>query len=535
MDLRAQLTLIRSWLSLLVVSFIMAGVLAYLVSGQLPKAYEARVSMLVGQSLSSVNPDYTQLLASQTLSSTYARVATTRPILEAVIRRLRLDATPNELLERVRADADPDSTLLTLTVEDGDPDRAARIANAMADQLIAASPSVQGPQADLQASIEEDLEATRTLISATQADIEELVAIDPRNAEQERQLAGLETRLLSLRSTYTTLLTLSSSSAASQLTVIEPAVAPDTPAAPQPVLNAIVGSFIGLLLAAGFVSLMAYLDDRVKSADDVLELTGLPSLGAVKRMRSGQGRSPIYRLVTLLYPRSPATEAYRTLRTNIEFASIDSPVHSLLITSAIPGEGKTVTAANLAIAFAQTGRRVLLVDADLRKPGVDAIFNLPNDRGLTTLIHQESATLGDVVQNTEQERLQVLTTGHLVPNPAEVLGSQRTRTIFERLLKEYDLVIVDSPPVQVVADAIILSSYLDGTLLVIDAARTRRAAVRNGREALAKADATVLGAVLNRLPESTTDEQLYYGEYYGAGSSTARRGDPAASVEETAR
>jgi capsular exopolysaccharide synthesis family protein len=535
LDLRAQLNLVRSWLSLLVVSFVLAGVFAYLVSGQLPKVYEARATMLVGQSLSSVNPDYTQLLASQTLSSTYSRVATTRPVLEAVISRLGLGVSPGQLLERVRADAETDSTLLTITVEDHDPVQAARIANAVAERLIATSPGLQGPHSEIQASIEEDLEATRNLITATQADIEELVALDSRNAEQERQLASLETRLLSLRSTYTTLLTLSSSSAASQLTVIEPAVASDTPVEPQPLLNAVVGSVIGLLLAAGFVSLMTYLDDRVKSAEDAQEVTGLPSLGAVKRLRAGQGRSPVYRLVTLLYPRSPATESYRTLRTNIDFASIDSPIRSLLVTSAMPGEGKTVTAANLAIAFAQTGRRVLLVDADLRKPGVDTIFNLPNDRGLTTLIHQEAASLAAVVQNTEQERLQVLTTGHLVPNPAEVLGSQRTRTIFERFLKEYELVVVDSPPVQVVADAIILSSYLDGTLLVIDAARTRRATVRNGREALAKADARVLGVVLNKLPESSTDEQVYYGEYYGALPKALRRTEAGPSTEESAR
>lgn len=533
MDLRGQLALIRTWFSFLAISFVLAGGISFVVSGQLPKVYESQATLLVGQSLSSVNPDYTQLLASQRLSTTYARVATTRPILDNVIDDLGLDESPDALVERVRADADPDSTLLTITTEADSPTQAAALANAIALQLIATSPSLQGPQAELQASIDEDLKATRQQMTATQAQIEALSALDNRTADQERQLTTLENRLATLRSTFATLLTLSSSSAASQLSVIEPAVSAGSPVSPQPLLNALVGALVGLLIAAGVASVLTYLDDRVKTSEDVQEVAGLPSLGAVKRIRGGQGRGEIYQLVTLLYPRSAATEAYRTLRTNIEFASIDTPLGSLLVTSAVPGEGKTVTSANLAIAFAQTGRRVLLVDADLRKPGVDRIFNLPNDYGLTTLLHHETTNLSDVVQNTEQERLHALTTGHLVPNPAEVLGSQRMRTIIDRLRKEYDLLIVDSPPVQLVADPIILSSYLDGTLLVIDAARTRRAAVRHAMEALAKADAKMLGAVLNRLPESISYENLYYGEYYGATSSSDARGQDTSPREST--
>jgi len=202
----------------------------------------------------------------------------------------------------------------------------------------------------------------------------------------------------------------------------------------------------------------------------------------------------------------------------VDFASVDTPLRTLLVTSSIPGEGKTTTAANLAVVFAQTGKRVILLDGDLRKPGIDKILGLKNATGLTTLLHADGPSPEAVWQGTEQESLRVITTGPLPPNPAELLGSQRFRTVLDRLTAIADLVIIDSPPLQAVADASILSSVADGTLFVIYAGHTRRGALRHGRETLAKADANVLGAVMNRLSERSSREYYYYGYrgYYGA-------------------
>ena len=193
-------------------------------------------------------------------------------------------------------------------------------------------------------------------------------------------------------------------------------------------------------------------------------------------------------------------ESYRMLRSNLEFARVDRPIHTILVTSALPGEGKTVTAANLAIAFALEGRRVLLVDADLRKPAVHNLFDIPNTQGLTTMLRSDSVSLESVAHTNEQERLRVLTSGPLPPNPAEMLGSQRMLTVLQRLQASQDVLIIDSPPLRVVTDAAILSAFVDGTLLVIDASTSRRAAVRLGREALNRVNAQVLGVVLNRVP-----------------------------------
>ena len=246
----------------------------------------------------------------------------------------------------------------------------------------------------------------------------------------------------------------------------------------------------------------------------------MPTLGEIVRLKGGRGRPEMYRLVTLLYPRSPAAEAFRTLRTNLEFASVDAPIKTLLVTSSVPLEGKTVTAANLAVVFAQGGRRVLLVDADLRRPAVERLFALPNQYGLTTLVRGGDAKIESTVQATDQENLFVLSTGPLPPNPAEVLASQRMRAVVRALAEKYDLLLFDSPPLDVFADAAVLSAFMDGTVLVVDASKNRRKIVHQAREALAKANATVLGAVLNRLPEPTYS---HYYENYGDYNRRTRR------------
>lgn len=526
MELRRQIAIIRPWFPLLVAIVLLAGGAAFVVNGFLPRVYEAKATLIVGQSLSAVNPDYNQLLASQRLSTTYASVATTRPILDQVIKQLKLAGSADELRRSVIVDIPQNNTLLTITARDTNPTRAAAIANALADKLIAVSPTIQGHQADIQSSIDADIRATRAQIKATQAEVAALVSTPERTPEQEQQMQALEERQVTLRSTFANLLSYSSGNVANLLSVIEPAIAPSTPISPRPLLNILLAAIAGLLLGAAFVFLMVYIDDTIKDPDDVQEVVGLPTLGTVMRMKGDRGRQEIYRLVTLLYPRSAAAEAYRTIRTNIEFASIDAPNRILLVTSALTGEGKTVTAANLAVAFAQAGRPVLLVDADLRKPGIHRIFDLSNERGLTTLLRRE-VSVDTVAHPTEQANLRVVTTGPLPPNPAELLASQRMRVILDRLTAGGDLIIIDGPPLQAVTDSAILSSFANGTLLVVGAGRSRRDAVRMGREALAKAGANVLGVVLNGVKAPAQGD--YYGYYDSEGEAEKRAQGPEAS------
>jgi capsular exopolysaccharide synthesis family protein len=509
-DLRRQIAIIRSSFPVLVGCVVLATGVAFGVSSILPNVYEAKSTLIVGQSLSAVNPDYNQLLASQRLSTTYASIATTRPILDRVIKRLGLGGSADGLRNDLVVEIPQNNTLLTISARDGDPTRAAAIANALADELIAASPAIQGQQADVQAAIDADMKATQELINTTQIEAAGLLRDSDRTPQQEQRLEALQERLVTLRSTFATLLSYTSANASNLLSVIEPAVAPTTPVSPRRLLNVLLAAIVGLALGLAIIFLMEYLDDTIKDADDVQDEIGLPTLGTVLQTKAG-GRNEIYRLVTLLFPRSPGAEAYRTVRANTEFASVDTPITTLLVTSSISGEGKTVTAANLAVAFAQAGRPVLLVDADLRKPGIHLIFDLPNAHGLTTLLRSD-VSLDAISHQTEQSNLRVLTSGPLPPNPAELLGSQRMRATIDGLTGRDDLIIFDGPPVGAVTDSAILSAIADGTVLVVSVGHTRRDVVRQAREALAKAGANVLGVVLSDAKGRGRPDR---GDYYG--------------------
>ena len=523
MDLRRLIALARTWLPLAIVAAVLAGAAGFIVSSYQEKVYEAKATLIVGQALSAANPDYSQLLVAQNLAATYATIAGTGPNLQSVIDDLALDVSPGDLASRVQVSAPRDTTLLYVTARDSVPARAASIANAMAEQLIAVSPTIQGREAEFQRSIDQDLQATQGLIESTQARADALIAIEERTQEEETELQALEGRLASLRSTYSTLLSFSSGTATNLLTVVEPAVAPASPVLPRTLVNTLLAAALALLAIAGVAFVVEQLDDSIKDPDAVEEVAGLSTLGSIVRMQSADGRREMYQLAGLLYPQSSAAEGYRTLRANIEFASVDTPLDTLLVTSAASGEGKTVTASNLAVVIAQTGRTVLLVDGDLRKPGVHKVFDLPNTAGLTTLLRDEQVRLDTISHGTEQPGLRILTSGPLAPNPAELLGSNRMQGVLGRLRESAELVIFDSPPLHAVTDAAVISSFVDGTLLVIDAGRSRRRIVRVGREALSRAGANVLGVVLNRVPARN---HFGYGGYYG---------DKAAPIESVIR
>ena len=205
--------------------------------------------------------------------------------------------------------------------------------------------------------------------------------------------------------------------------------------------------------------------------------------------------SPEQVLITLREPASAAAEAYRTLRTNILFSSLDKPIHTLLLTSAEQTPDKSLTAANLAVTMAQAEQRVLLVDCDLRQPTLHTIFGLSNEQGLTSAILDQEAPLA--IQPTEVLGLSLLPSGPLPPRPADLLGSRRMEGLLNRLRQIADIVIFDTPPVQPFTDALVLATRVDGVLLVIQAGRSRRDRVREARQKLEKVKANLLGVVLS--------------------------------------
>ncbi|MFZ5915755.1 MAG: CpsD/CapB family tyrosine-protein kinase [Chloroflexota bacterium] len=214
-------------------------------------------------------------------------------------------------------------------------------------------------------------------------------------------------------------------------------------------------------------------------------------------------------LITITDPRSPASEAYRTLRTNLEFFSLDAPIRTLLVTSPGAEEGKSTVLANLAVTLAQVGKQVILADCDLRRPSQHALFGLDNTTGLTTMMLDEGAQSELPLRQSGVDGLRLLPAGPTPPNPAELLGSRRMKEALTALLEQADLVLLDAPPVLAVTDALVLAVQTDGVLLVVKAGATRRDHVQQARERLERVNARVVGAVLNNAP---TDERLqgYY-------------------------
>jgi capsular exopolysaccharide synthesis family protein len=230
---------------------------------------------------------------------------------------------------------------------------------------------------------------------------------------------------------------------------------------------------------------------------------------------NGNGHSPTYRreLVTMADARSLGAESFRTLRTNLLFSSAVQSMREVIVTSSAPSEGKSTTAANLAVAFAQQGQRVLLVDCDLRRPQVHLVFGFPQIPGLTTAL-MGGASPAELVHGTAVENLAVLTAGPTPPNPAELLGGARMRDLLDRLSESYELIILDTPPVLVASDAAILSRHAGGTLLVVRAGKTQAAALREALQQLAHVGTRVIGTVLNDPDGAVAKFSSYYGSYF---------------------
>lgn len=517
MELRHQLVFLRSALPLIAVSTGLALVAALVVSLLLPPTYESTVRLSVGQSTTGGASNWLDdLQVSMRLSQTYAELATTNRIAGQVIAALGLQTTPEELLKHVKSQAALESVLLEITVDDRDPDQATRIANTIADEILKEPASGSPIYQELQAYVEQQLLATKDQLDEVQGQIDRLAALPTLTAAQQTQLDVLSGRAATLRATFSTLIQLSTGAPANQLSIFDPAVRPLEAVAPRPILNTGLGATLGLVLGVALAYTRRRLDDTLRTPEEVEQLTGLPSLGTIVQMPGDNRRPLFYRLATLLYPRSPAAEGFRQVRTSIDFASGDQPPRSLLITSAMPGDGKTTFASNLAIAYAQAGRKVVLVDGDLRKPELHAMFRIPNDSGLTDLLRGHDVPFETIAQPTEVAGLRVIPSGVRPTNPAELVVSGGMPKIIATLLANADMVIIDSPPLQAVTDGTILASQTDGTILVAASGRTRRAALLRGRDSLQRVGARVLGTALNGVSERDGKEAaLGYFTYYG--------------------
>ena len=301
-----------------------------------------------------------------------------------------------------------------------------------------------------------------------------------------------------------------------QASVIKPAEVPTSPASPRTSLNVLLGLLLGLLIGVGIAVLRHTLDTSVKTVEDLEEAADSTPLGVVTYDPEANSNP----LVTLRG--TPRAEAFRTIRTNLQYVDVDNPPHTVVITSSLPGEGKSTTACNLAIALAQAESRVLLLEADLRRPKVAEYLGVDGSRGLTDVLIGQ-ATLDSALVHWQRGLLDFLPAGAIPPNPSELLGSHQMAELLKELAGRYDMVIIDAPPLLPVTDAAILSTATDGAILVAKHGSTKTEQVEDSTDALRQVNARVLGTVLNFVPLRKRKKYGYgyeYGYGYGYGYGT---------------
>lgn len=324
----------------------------------------------------------------------------------------------------------------------------------------------------------------------------------------------------------------------SNIRIVDPALVPSAPARPQKTRNIALAFLVGLVGGVGLAFVREYLDNTIKSPDDVQNLTGLPCLAVVPSFSGRNGNRPLARiagqaegekgkrveLISLQQPKSVVSEAFRALRTSLLLSQAEHPPQVILVTSALPREGKTTSAANLAITLAQLGDRTMLVDSDLRKPGIRRALNLPNghgrDVGLSSYLAGVAPLHDIIVPHPTVANLDAIPTGPIPPNPADLLSSHRMAEALDDLRQHYKFVVIDSPPIMAATDAVILSALTDGVLLVVWSSETPKEAFSRTRELLAAVKGRLLGVVLNAVDAGAPDyyySYRYYPYSYGYG------------------
>jgi capsular exopolysaccharide synthesis family protein len=378
----------------------------------------------------------------------YADIVDTPDVVEPVLRELGLDMSPRQLAESIEASAPLDTVLIDIDVTSEDPRQAQQIANAVATRFTQVASELETPTGGQGSPV--------------------------------------------------------------KVSVVRTADLPGSPISPRPQLNLAVGLLLGLTVGVGVALLRDALDTSIKSASDVQEQLGLPTLGIIAYDPDAAKRP----LIVHADPQSTRAEAFRQLRTNLQFVDVDRKPRSIVVTSSVPQEGKSTTTCNLAIALTQAGLRVILVEADLRRPRLAEYLGLEGAVGLTDALVGR-IDVDDVLQPWGDGQLQVLASGPTPPNPSELLGSHQMADLLRGLESRCDLVLLDAPPLLPVTDAAVLTAQASGAMVVIRSGHTTREQTLRAMEILRAVDAHLYGVVLNMVP--TKGPGAYKYGYYGYG------------------
>lgn len=447
---------------------------------------------------------------------TEAEFLASEPIAAAAREEMGTDHTPRDLLGGLDVQPIAETEVVIVSYTSKSPEFAQNAANAFATAYIdykreQALQELRAAQATVQNRIDsaqDKLVQTEEELRRARRDGDAILiqSLDAERGSLIASIAVLQQRLQDLQPER------SVQSGGGQ--VIEGASLPGSPASPNHVRTAFFGAFFGLLLGIGTAFLKDKLDDRFRSRKDLERSMGAPVLATVPRFNRAKMESSS--LAVIEDPRSRASEAYRSLRTNVQFLAAQHGIRSLLITSPSPGEGKTVTCANLAVALAQAGKRVVIVSSDLRRPTIEQHFRVANDTGLSLWLIGGEPDPWDYLKRPPIPNLRVLPSGPVPPNPAELLASERFRFLASLLEENADIVLYDSPPTLGLADSVNIAARAAGTILIVDANETGRSQATHAREELERVGTRIVGTVLNSF-DASGKAAYYYASYYQSG------------------
>ncbi|AXT86215.1 capsular biosynthesis protein [Aeromicrobium sp. A1-2] len=453
MELRQLLRTLRRRWKFAVASFLLGIIGAAVLTSAITPTYQSQARIYVTATSTGTLDAYNLSIYSAQRVASYADLAKDPAVLQRVIKQVGLDITPDELGPRVSATAVPNTVILQITVTDEDPQVARDLARAEGNEIVKLVATLEAPG---------------------------------KTADGEEQASPIIARLAGDAS-YDA-----------------------NPVSPNLTINLAVGAILGLLIGVAGAVLRDMFDTSIKTPQDLSEVTD----SAVMAIVPFDSSVPKHPLISDDEGSRERVEAFRVLRTNLQFVELDSKRQMLMISSAVPDEGKTVTATNLAITLAQTGRRVLILDADFRKPRVARLLGLENSVGVLTVLVGR-APVEECIQQHESG-VDFLATGPTPPNPAEVLETQAMRDLLMKVRDAYDVVIIDAPPLLPVADPAIIAPMADGVLLVTRYAKTDKDLVQEAVDRLDAVDGRIVGVVLNMTPRRAVSGYGYgYGYGYG--------------------
>jgi len=494
---------LRRWWLLIGLTILGVATGQFISQRQIP-VYEAKATILVGEFEQSINLNRDDVQMSELFAQTYSDLALRQPVLQGVVEILKLNQSWEELREQIQVSTVNGTQLIEIRVEATSPQLAESIANEIVKHLILIGPDNLGSGEGniVQGFIHQQMNDTQMRILTGQerlAEIEESMSgqiSSVRLAELQAEKTSLDQLIADLVLNYVELSNLSGQNKnTNAITIIETAYSDNRAVRPRVSLNMLLGGGLGLLLALGIAFLWEFADDTIRSREDLAHFGNLSLLGTVGRI---SGRRYSGKIISRHEPSAVIKESFRMIRNKIRLGLKDKPVQSIVITSPGPTEGKSLSAANLAIIMAQANIRTILVDADLRNPALHRYFEADNSFGLSDLLALPEINSLSFLKKTSVLNLQIITSGEPSENQADDLLSERILEIFDDLKKKAELIIIDSPPATLASDAAILSNRADSVIVVVRGGKTKRRELRQTLVDLQEANAVILGFIYNQ-------------------------------------